>query len=332
MTVSKLARATITTSKSSSRYMKVAKFTPHYMCAKWTGEQCARYFRDCDRSVSANYCIGYDGGIVCNVPEERRAWTSSSEWNDQRAITVECANLPGGALTDATWNSLVKLGADVCRRYGFRPYYDGTRNGTITEHMMFTSTDCPGPWLHPRMGDLAVAIRNELDGGQPKPKPTVVPKPGPDEEVPMAATQGKVHRVYNPYSHEHLYTTNEGEVKGLVSAGWQDEGTIGVAPEGYAVLYRLYNASSGQHLWTDSISEVRALLKQGDNYSDGSRNGWQYEGEACVVYRGDRGARKVHRLYNPFDGAHMLTPSEGEVKALVDAGWKDEGVKFSLDA
>lgn len=330
MTVSRLARATITTSKSSSRYMKVAKLTPHYMCAKWTGEQCARYFRDCDRQVSANYCIGYDGGIVCNVPEERRAWTSSSEWNDQRAITVECANLPGGALTDATWNSLVRLGADVMRRYGFRPWYTGDRSGTITEHMMFTSTDCPGPWLHPRMGDLAAAIKNELDGGG-KPKPTVVPKKGPDEEVPVAITQGKVHRLYNPSDGEHLYTTGAGEVAALVKAGWVDEGTMGVAPEGYAVLYRLYNASTGQHMWTDSAAEVKACLKQGSNYSDGSRNGWQYEGEAMIVHRGDRGAERVHRLLNPHSGAHMLTTDEREVASLVKAGWKDEGVAFSLD-
>lgn len=332
MTVSALATKSIITSKSNARYMPVTKFTPHYMCAAWSGETCARYFQSTDRQCSANYCIGVNGDIVCNVPEERRAWTSSSTWNDQRAITVECGNLAGGALTDATWNALVRLGADVCRRYGFRPYYDGTSAGSITEHRMFASTDCPGPWLHARMGDLAVAIANELDGTKPKPKPTVVPKKGPDEEVGMPATQGAVKRLYNPYSHEHLYTTSASEAKSLVGAGWQDEGTMGVAPEGLAVLYRLYNASSGQHMWTDDYDEVKSCLKQGDNLSDGTRAGWQYEGEAMIVYRDDRGAEKVHRLYNPYDGSHLLTTDESELKSLTSNGWKDEGVKFSLDA
>lgn len=335
MTVSRLARATIATTKRNARTQRVCKFTPHYMVAKWTGEQCARYFRDCDRQVSANYCIGYDGGIVCNVPEEYRAWTSSSSWNDQRAITVECANLPGGQLTDATWDALVKLGADVMRRYGFRPWYTGDSSGTLTEHRMFASTDCPGPWLHPRMGNLAVAIRDELDGvaAKPaKPKPTVVPKRGPDEEVPVPVTQGDVRRLYNPYSGEHLYTTSASEATALKKAGWADEGVMGVAPKGLAVLWRLYNVSTNQHMWTDDFEEVQACLKQGSNLSDGTKSGWQYEGEAFVVYADDRGAEKIHRLYNPHAGSHLLTSDDGEVSDLVKAGWRDEGVKFSIDA
>lgn len=330
MTVSSLARATITTSKCSTRTQRVQKFTPHYMVAAWSGEQCARYFRDCGRDVSANYCIGTDGGIVCNVPEERRAWTSSSSWNDQRAITVECGNLPGGVLTEATWNSLVKLGADVCRRYGFRPYYDGTRNGTLTEHMMFASTDCPGPWLHPRMGDLAVAIRNELDGTKPKPKPTVVPKPGPDGMISMNR-QGDVHRLLNPKNGDHVYSTDANEVNVLVKSGYVDEGVLGVAPRGLADVYRLYNVDTGEHLLTDDYREATAVLKTADNLSDGTRHGWQYEGVAFVAYSDDRGAVKIHRLNDP-KGYHILTSDENEVRALVKRGYEDEGVCFSLDA
>lgn len=329
MTVSSLARASIITSKSDRRTQRICKFTPHYMCAHWTGEQCATYFRDSGRSASANYCIGYDGGIVCNVPEERRAWTSSSSWNDQRAITVECANLPGGALTDATWNSLVKLGADVMRRYGFRPWYDGTNDGTITEHMMFASTDCPGPWLHPRMGDLAVAIKNELDGTKPKPKPTVVPKEGPDEVVSMIH-QGDVRRLYSPGNGDHVITADSGEIKSLVNAGWVDEGSMGVAPADSVVVFRLFDMDTGEHFLTADPNEASKLLKAKSNTSDGVRRGWQFEGDTFTAYRANTKGHPVYRLFDTKGGRHLFTVDANEVAELVKGSWVSEGVAFNL--
>lgn len=35
---------------------------------------------------------------------------------------------------------------------------------------------------------------------------------------------------------------------------------------------------------------------------------------------------KVHRLYNPSNGDHMLTANSAEVTACKKAGWQDEGV------
>ena len=315
MTVSKLARATIATNKRNTRTQRISKFTPHYMCAKWTGEQCATYFRDSDRQASANYCIGYDGGIVCNVPEEYRAWTSSSTWNDQRAITVECANLPGGALTEATWDALVRLGADVCRRYGFRPRYDGTKDGTITEHLMFASTDCPGPWLHPRMGDLAKAIEAELDGT----KPSEDTKAKPDEVVSMIHT-GDVLRFCDPAGADHLITSDSAESKSLKGKSWHDEGSLGKTAANGVLVYRLYNPDSGDHLWTASYSEARKLV-EGD---------WMFEGDSFLAYAPNTEGHPVYRLYNLKQDRHLFTRDGNEVKALVTQGWSPEGVAFNL--
>ncbi len=36
----------------------------------------------------------------------------------------------------------------------------------------------------------------------------------------------------------------------------------------------------------------------------------------------------VYRLYNPWDGQHLFTADEGEVKVLLPLGWKDEGVAY----
>lgn len=335
MKTSKLARSLIITTKRSTRTQKICKFTPHYMCAAWSGETCATYFKNTDRQCSANYCIGTDGGIVCNVPEEYRAWTTSSSWNDQRAITVECGNLEGGRLTQATWDSLVKLGADVCRRYGFRPTWTGDKTGSLTAHYMFASTDCPGPWLKPRMRELALAIQHELDGvnetpKQEKPKVYEILGRDPGGKVAMRTIQGSVSRLYNKENGDHLYTTDPNEAKALVKAGWLNEGTLGIAPAGLCVLYRLYNESTGEHLLTADYREATKLAESGKSYSNGKKTGWHSEGEPFIAYVGDRGGTDVHRLHEP-NGRHILTTSENEVNALIKAGWEDEGIAFSLD-
>lgn len=157
----------------------ICKFTPHHMSGKLTGAQCARIFQNPSRNASANYCIGYDGEIVGCVDEEYRAWTSSSRSNDFQAITVEVSNnggAPDWTISDASWNALVKLAVDVCRRYGFRLVYDGTPNGSLTRHNMFANTDCPGPYLQGRFEELVRVVNAKLDG-EPVPDPQPTPQP-----------------------------------------------------------------------------------------------------------------------------------------------------------
>lgn len=181
---------------SVGRYgYKICKITPHHMAAVWTAEQCAQSFRNPGRNASANYCIGYDGTIVCSVDEVHRAWTSSNHANDCQAITIEVANstgAPSWEVSDAAWNSLVRLCADICKRYGFRLNFDGTPNGSLTMHKMFAATSCPGPYLEPRMGQLAQEVNAILDGGAApsKPKPTPAPsKPSSGKTVEQVAQE-----------------------------------------------------------------------------------------------------------------------------------------------
>lgn len=155
---------------------RICKFTPHIMAGILTGKQCAvNIFQNPNRIASANYCIGNDGDIVCNVYEEDRAYTSSSRSNDNQAITVEVSNCEYGGdwkISDKAWNSLVNLAVDVCSRYGFRLVYDGTPNGSLTRHNMFANTSCPGKYLQSRFQELADTVNARLDGGNvPTPSP-----------------------------------------------------------------------------------------------------------------------------------------------------------------
>lgn len=136
--------------KSNPRTEQITKITPHHFAGFMKPDECAVWHRDSDRDASANYYIGNDGTIVGGIPENRRAWTSSSAWNDQRAITIEVANskgAPNWEISDAAYNSLVKLCADVCKRYNFTPKYTGNKDGSITTHRMFWATACPGAYL-----------------------------------------------------------------------------------------------------------------------------------------------------------------------------------------
>ena len=150
------------------------------MAAPMSGRQCADYFARNQRQASSNYCIGINGDIACSVDEENAAWTSSSWWNDSQAITIECGNIDNatGEMTQATWNALVNLCVDVCKRYGFRLNYTGTSSGSITMHKMYAATACPGAWLEARMPQLAKEVNAKLDGSSANVStPTATPKP-----------------------------------------------------------------------------------------------------------------------------------------------------------
>lgn len=44
----------------------------------------------------------------------------------------------------------------------------------------------------------------------------------------------------------------------------------------------------------------------------------------------DESVVAVHRLYNPYDGSHLLTIDAEEIRRLMPHGWKDEGEAFRL--
>lgn len=182
MSKSSLTQVTVPASTSNytqgRRGYKVCKITIHHMAGVLSAEGCGRIFQNAGRGASSNYGIGNDGKIGCYVEEENRAWTSSNRENDCQAITIEVSNSSVGGeypVSSAAWNSLIKLCADICRRYGFRLTYDGTKNGSLTRHNMFANTNCPGKYLQDRFPQIVKEVNALLDGGTPTPEPTPTP-------------------------------------------------------------------------------------------------------------------------------------------------------------
>lgn len=136
---------------SSRQGRAILKFLPHHWAGVGGGD--ARLM-DPNQQASANYIIYSNGDIAVQVPEEYRAWTSGSFDADADAITVEVQNsstqINGNDDDPNSWkisaaaqNSLIKLGADVAKRYG----WGAVSANNWAMHRMFYQTACPGGFM-----------------------------------------------------------------------------------------------------------------------------------------------------------------------------------------
>lgn len=179
MSNSKLVSYTkLSPNHSGKRTHSIDRITPHCVVGQLSCESICYCFTSKDRKASCNYGIGFDGKISLCVDEENRSWCSSSNSNDQRAITIECASNKTSPYTmnEAVYNSLVNLCIDICRRNGKTKllwfndkskslsYEPKSNEMVITVHRWFTDKSCPGDWLYSRLGDLANTVTKQLAG------------------------------------------------------------------------------------------------------------------------------------------------------------------------
>lgn len=125
---------------SGQRTHSIDRITPHCVVGQLSAESICGCFTSTSRQASCNYGIGTDGRVSLCVKEKNRSWCSSSNANDQRAVTIECAsdmNEPY-AMNSAVYDSLVKLCIDICKRNGKKKgqlnsdLLDGWTGGNIT--------------------------------------------------------------------------------------------------------------------------------------------------------------------------------------------------------
>lgn len=163
---------------SGQRTHSIDRITPHCVVGQLSCESICGCFTSPSRQASCNYGIGTDGRISLCVEEKNRSWCSSSNANDQRAITIECASDMSEpyAMNDKVYASLISLCTDICKRNGKkRLLWLGDKDKTlnyapksdemvITVHRWFANKSCPGNWLYARLGDLATKVAANLDG------------------------------------------------------------------------------------------------------------------------------------------------------------------------
>ena len=105
---------------SGQRTHSIDRITPHCVVGQCSVETLGNIFLPTSRQASSNYGIGVDGRVGMYVEEKNRSWCSSSNANDQRAVTIECAsdNTEPYAFKDVVYQRLIELCTDICKRNG----------------------------------------------------------------------------------------------------------------------------------------------------------------------------------------------------------------------
>ena len=172
---------------SGQRTHCIDRITPHCVVGQCSVETLGSIFAPTSRQASSNYGIGEDGRVGMYVEEKNRSWCSSSNANDQRAVTIECAsdNTEPYAFKDVVYQTLIKLCVDICQRNGRKKLlWLGDKDTTLaytpkademvlTVHRWFANKSCPGSWMYARMGDLAGKVTAQLGSSKQEETPPV---------------------------------------------------------------------------------------------------------------------------------------------------------------
>ena len=171
---------------SGQRTHSIDRITPHCVVGQCTAEGLGDWFAKSSTQASSNYGIDKNGRVGLYVEEKNRSWCSSSNSNDQRAITIECASdaTEPYAMNSKVYDALIKLCVDICKRNGKKKliwlgdkdktlnYNPKSDEMVITVHRWFANKSCPGNWLYARLGDLATKVTAQLGGTTTAPEPT----------------------------------------------------------------------------------------------------------------------------------------------------------------
>ena len=167
---------------SGKRTHAIDRITPHCVVGQCTAEGLGSWFAKTSTQASSNYGIDKDGRIGLYVEEKNRSWCSSSNANDQRAVTIECASDTKEPYTmnSKVYATLVKLCVDICKRNGKKKllwisnkskalnYVPKSDEMILTVHRWFANKSCPGNWLYSRLGKLATEVTKQLAGSATK--------------------------------------------------------------------------------------------------------------------------------------------------------------------
>lgn len=154
---------------SGRRQNPITKIAIHHTAGVLTAAGIGSVFKSTSRQASCNYGIGVDNRVVLVVDECNRAWTTSSAWCDNRAVTIEVSNCQNGGnwlVSDRVLNTLIDLVTDICKRNGIKNCtYTGGTDGVLQMHRWYAQTSCPGPYLGSKFSYIASEVNKRLKGG-----------------------------------------------------------------------------------------------------------------------------------------------------------------------
>lgn len=174
---SKLVDCTIlSTNHSGKRTHIVDRITPHCVVGQLSAESIGGCFKSASRKASCNYGIGTEGRICLIVDEDNRSWCTSSNANDQRAITIECASdsTEPYKFNDLVYNKLIDLTVDIMQRYNRNKlvyiadktialkYEPKSNEMLLTFHRWYANKSCPGNWFVSKAEEYVEEVNKRL--------------------------------------------------------------------------------------------------------------------------------------------------------------------------
>lgn len=161
---------------SGQRTQNIYMIAPHCVVGQASVETLGNIFAPRSRQASCNYGIGADGRVGMYCEEKNRSWCTSSNWVDQRAVTIECASDAKApyAFNNTVYNKLVDLCVDICKRNGknkilwlgsrakIEAYKPKSNEMLFVVHRFYANKSCPGDWLMARMDDLTKRVNAKL--------------------------------------------------------------------------------------------------------------------------------------------------------------------------
>ena len=191
--------------------------------------------------ASSQYIIGLDGEIIRCIPENEVAYHAGNRTINRNSIGIEiCHSDWNGKFSDSTYNSLVELCADICKRYQL------TANAMI-RHYDVTGKDCPRYYVE--NPNEWIILKNNVANklGQTVVNTTIEKMEGSDEEV---------RRYKNGSTKETIYAdTNLTKVIGSLSP-YEDCDCFGLFNNRPMVRYKIdgiNNYKIGFAKWTGGV-------------------------------------------------------------------------------
>ena len=170
-------------SRSGEKQSKIENIVVHWVGNAGSSAIANRnYFESLATShktyASSHYIIGLNGETIQCIPDDEVAFHSGSYSMNRKSIGIEnCHPDWGGKFNDNTYNSLVELCADICRRYNLGI-------NAIIRHYDVTGKDCPRYYV--KNEQAWIQFKNDVANklGQATVKIAIKEEQG-SEEIPM---------------------------------------------------------------------------------------------------------------------------------------------------
>lgn len=173
-----VAYTKISPNKTANRKYPITRASIHCVVGQCSVETIGQVFAPTSRQASSNYGVGYDGKIGMYVEEKDRSWCTSSNDNDNRAITIEVASdtTHPYAVNSKAYAALLDLLTDICKRNGKTKvvwiadkekalaYTPKDGELLLTVHRWFANKACPGDYLYNRHSEIATEVTKRLGG------------------------------------------------------------------------------------------------------------------------------------------------------------------------